>query len=53
MDPDDDIDLLDGCDVDFSEDPTPDDELALRALFPDGNPMKAAEWRELFGVAQD
>lgn len=37
----------DGCAIDFNQ--HADDPLAasLRPLFPDGNPAKADEWREL------
>lgn len=31
-----DDDLLDGCDLDFNEDPDDDETSALRPLFPDG-----------------
>lgn len=43
-------DVLDGCELDFAADA--DDELtaSLRPLFPDGDPAKAGEWRELFGA---
>lgn len=43
----DDDDMLDGCDLDFTEDA--DDELtaSLRPLFPQGDPSKAPEWRAL------
>lgn len=48
---------LDGCDLDYAEDPTPDHELELFQLFAEAlDPATektvdeaAAEWRELFG----
>ncbi len=43
-----DDDTLDGCSLDFTEDADDDETAALRPLFPDGNPAKAAEWAELF-----
>lgn len=48
---DDDDDFLDGCDIDFAENPDDDETAELRALFPTGEPdeTKAAEWRALFG----
>lgn len=39
----------DGCALDFGDDPDDDETAELRALFPDGNPAKETEWRELFG----
>lgn len=44
-----DDDEVDGCDLDFTVDPDDDETAALRPLFPDGDPSKEAEWRELFG----
>lgn len=45
-----DDDFLDGCDVDFTEQPDDDETVEMRALFPDGveDETKAAEWREVF-----
>lgn len=40
--------FLDGCDLDFTEDADDEMTAALRPLFPDGDPSKEAEWRELF-----
>jgi hypothetical protein len=52
-----DDDLLDGCDLDFTVDPTPDDEADLFVLFAEAldpnNPKTVeeakAEWDEVFG----
>ena len=44
-------DELDGCELDFAEDPDDDETAALRALFPDGDPSTADAWRELFAPA--
>ena len=46
-DPDD--DFLDGCELDFGQDPDDDETASLRPLFPDGvaDKAKAAEWRAL------
>lgn len=49
----DDDDLLDGCVLDFTVDPSPDDELDLICLFPQGTDTPklertATEWLELF-----
>jgi hypothetical protein len=52
-----DDDLLDGCDLDFTEDPTPDGEADLFVLFAEAlDPatdktveQAEAEWRELLG----
>lgn len=43
-------DSLDGCGLDFTLDPDDDETVAMRALFPDGDPARADEWRELFDV---
>lgn len=42
-------DDLDGCDIDFADDPTPQDLVDLMVLFPDGNPdpEKAAFYSSL------
>jgi hypothetical protein len=47
---------LDGCDLDFTQDPTPDDELDALVLFadvdtsdPDAVAARAREWGELRG----
>lgn len=47
---------LDGCDLDFSADPTPDGDMAAVVLFADVDPSDAdavaarvAEYREVFG----
>lgn len=45
----DDDDAIDGCAVDFTEDPDDDETAELRALFPDADPSPAGEWNELFG----
>lgn len=45
-------DLLDGCSLDFAEDPDDDETAAMRPLFPGDQPSVerlAGEWRELFG----
>lgn len=50
--------ILDGCELDFTVDPTPDDEVDLLTLFAEAlnpnNPKTVeeaeAEWRELFNV---
>ena len=52
-------DEVDGCDLDFAVDPTPNDEVDLVTLFAEGldpnNPKTIeevrAEWEELFGAA--
>lgn len=46
-----DDDLLDGCDLDFTEAPDDDDTAEMRPLFPDGvaDEARAAEWRALGG----
>lgn len=53
-----DDDTLDGCAIDFAEDPTPNDELDAVVLFADVDPddpaavaAREAEWREIFGAA--
>lgn len=53
-----DDDFLEGCDIDFSEDPTSDDDLDAVVLFADVDPSdtaaieaRKAEWQELFGAA--
>lgn len=38
----------DGCALDFTEAPDDEETAALRALFPDGDPGKAAEYHALF-----
>lgn len=43
-----DDDELDGCELDFAEDPDDEETEALRPLFPDGDPSRESEWRELF-----
>lgn len=48
-------DDLDGCDLDFTEDPDDDETAELRALFPLGVDTpnvaaKAAAWREVLGA---
>ena len=43
----DDNDFLDGCALDFSEDPDDDLTAELRPLFPDGDPSTADEWKVL------
>lgn len=46
----DELEFVDGCELDFAEDPAPDDEIELLPLFPqgqDGGGLEAA-WRELF-----
>lgn len=50
MDVDDD-DFVDGCGIDFAENPDDDETAELRPLFPDGveDAAKAAAWRELAG----
>lgn len=40
----------DGCALDFTEAPDDEETAALRALFPDGDPAKADEFRALFNV---
>lgn len=44
----------DGCDLDFTQHADDPDTVALRALFPTGepDPARAAEWRQLFGGDQ-
>ena len=42
----DDDDTLDGCDLDFSEDPDDEQTAQLRALFPDGVPSD--KWEGVF-----
>lgn len=44
-----DDDFLDGCSLDFNEDPDDDETASLRPLFPDGtaDPERAAFWRDL------
>lgn len=42
-------DELDGCDIDYAEHAISDEDVDLVVLFPDGDPAKAAEWKELFG----
>lgn len=44
----DDDDMLDGCDLDFTEDADDEETSELRALFPDGDPSTADEWKGLF-----
>lgn len=52
-----DDDLIDGCDIDFTEDPLPDEEVDLFVLFAealDPNTSstveeRKAEWEALFG----
>jgi hypothetical protein len=52
-----DDDFLDGCSLDFTEEPTPDDEVELTALFAEAinpnNPKTVEEqrdeWEALFG----
>jgi len=44
-----DRDDLDGCELDFTEDPDDEETAELRPLFPDGDPSTEGEWRELFG----
>lgn len=39
----------DGCELDFTVEADDDETAALRPLFPDGDPAKAAEWHALFG----
>jgi hypothetical protein len=53
--PDVDDDELDGCELDFTEDPNDDETAELLALFPDGvaDPAKAAEWEALAKAAGD
>ncbi len=43
-------DLLDGCELDFTLDPDDDETVLMRALFPEGDPARADEWRRLFDV---
>ena len=47
--PEDDDDFIDGCEVDFTEDPDDDETASLRPLFPDGlaDEAKADEWKAL------
>ena len=55
LDPD---DLIDGCDIDFTVDPTPDDEVELFPLFaealdpstPKTVEEAEADWKALFGA---
>ena len=46
---DDDDDTIDGCEVDFTEDPDDDLTASLRPLFPSGDPEEAEKWIALFG----
>lgn len=41
---------LDGCDVDFTEDPVDDETVALLPLFPNSDPALGETWKELFGA---
>lgn len=41
-------DTLDASNVDFTEDPDDNITAELRALFPDGDPSSADDWKELF-----
>lgn len=43
-----DDDFLDGCELDFTEEPDDDLTEALRPLFPSGDPAKAGEWKQVF-----
>jgi len=59
VDPANDDDLLDGCDLDFTEDPTPDDESDLFVLFaealdpatPKTLQEAEVEWKGVFGAS--
>ena len=58
LEPDD--DLLDGCELDFTEDPTPDEHVPYAVLFAgiDKRDRSAIEarariWRALFGAARE
>lgn len=44
-------DELDGCDLDFNEDPDDDETAALRPLFPQGldSAETEADWKTVFG----
>lgn len=50
-----DDDALDGCELDFTLDPSSDEEIELLALFPDGvaDDAKAAEWRAVGQAVAD
>ncbi len=48
-----DDDELDGCDLDFTEDPDDDLTAALRALSPTGDPAEVEAMAALFGGADD
>lgn len=48
-----DLDLIDACDIDMAEDPTPDDDIAGVVLFADCETeaevaIRKAEWKEIF-----
>ena len=42
-----DDDTLDGCELDFTEDPDDEETQALRPLFPDGDPSTEDQWHAL------
>lgn len=42
-------DHLDGCDLDFTEDPVSDEDLPYLVLSPEGDPERLEEYRVLFG----
>lgn len=43
-------DELDGCDIDFAEHADDEETAELRPLFPDGDPAKAEEWRQVLAA---
>lgn len=46
-----DVDLLDGCELDFTEDADDEETAALRPLFPDGVPSD--KWAGVFDAPSD
>lgn len=46
----DDDDFLDGCELDFADDPDDPETADLRPLFPDGDPSTENEWQELYNA---